>query len=132
MPSDIPFACFVYLAVQGFRPLPPALPLDTQFGGVMVPFIATITLKDIPEDLHAQLKAEAEANLRSLNQEAIIRIQRSFDVTYQFSTTAVNALIDEALASGPEQEFTLDQIRQRLDEPRAKTRRHLAAQNRAA
>lgn len=93
--------------------------------------MATITLKDIPDDLHAQLKAEAEANLRSLNQEAIIRIQRSFDVADQFSTTAVNALIDEAIASGPEQEFTLEQIRQRFEETRIKTRHQLAAQNRA-
>lgn len=91
----------------------------------------SITLKDIPDDLHAQLKAEAEANLRSLNQEAIIRIQRSFDVADQFSTAAVNALIDEAIASGPEQEFTLDQIRQRFEETRIKTRHQIAAHNRA-
>jgi hypothetical protein len=109
-----------------------ALPLDTRFGGVMVLCMATITLKDIPEDLHAQLKAEAEANLRSLNQEAIIRIQRSFDVADQFSTVAVNLLIDEAIASGPEREFTAEQIRQRLAETRTKTRRHIETQNRAA
>lgn len=98
----------------------------------MVFRMATITLKDIPDDLHAQLKAEAEANLRSLNQEAIIRIQRSFDVADQFSTAAVNLLIDEAIASGPEQEFTPEQIRQRLDVTRTKTRRQIATQNRAA
>ena len=84
--------------------------------------MATITLKDIPDDVHAQLKSEAEANLRSLDQEAIIRIQRSFDVADQFSTEAVNRLMDEAIASGAEQEFTVEQLRARFDQTKINTR----------
>ncbi|MBO6575871.1 MAG: Arc family DNA-binding protein [Rhodothermales bacterium] len=33
--------------------------------------MATITLKNVPDDLHNKLKAQAERNRRSLNQEAI-------------------------------------------------------------
>ena len=84
--------------------------------------MVTITLKDIPDDVHAQLKSEAEANLRSLDQEAIIRIQRSFDVADQFSTEAVNRLMDEAIASGAEQEFTVEQLRARFDQTKINTR----------
>lgn len=83
--------------------------------------MATITLKDIPEDIHAQLKAEAEANLRSLDSEALIRLQRSFEVQDQFSTAKVNALIDEALASGPAAKMTEAQLRARFDQVRQKT-----------
>ncbi len=94
--------------------------------------MVTITLKDIPDDVHAQLKSEAEANLRSLDQEAIIRIQRSFDVADQFSTEAVNRLMDEAIASGAEKEFTAEQMRARFDQTKINTRNRLAAENKAA
>lgn len=89
----------------------------------MVARMATITLKDIPEDVHAQLKAEAEANLRSLNQEAIIRLQRSFDTQDRISTERVNQLIDEALASGPEEPFT----RVKFEQARHRARTQAAA-----
>jgi plasmid stability protein len=35
----------------------------------------TITLKNVPAKLHARLKAQAKANKRSLNQEAIVCIE---------------------------------------------------------
>jgi plasmid stability protein len=98
----------------------------------MVSDMASITLKDLPDDLHAQLKSEAEANLRSINQEAIIRIQRSFDVQDQFSTLAVNKLIEEAMASGPAQPFTEKQLASRFEQVRQKTRARLNAEKRAA
>jgi hypothetical protein len=94
----------------------------------MVARMATITLKDIPEDVHAQLKAEAEANLRSLNQEAIIRLQRSFDTQDRISTERVNQLIDEALASGPEEPFT----RAKFEQARQRARLQTAAARKAS
>ena len=36
----------------------------------------TITLKNIPEDLHAMLKESAERNRRSLNSEILARLER--------------------------------------------------------
>lgn len=36
----------------------------------------TLTLKNIPEDLHAMLKESAERNRRSLNSEILARLER--------------------------------------------------------
>jgi len=80
--------------------------------------MATITLKKIPEDLHAQLKREAAANFRSLSQEAIARIQRSFDLDERLSAPAIDRLIQEALESGPEEALT----REKFDAARREAR----------
>ena len=40
----------------------------------------TLTLKNIPDDLHAKLKASAERNRRSLNSEILIRLECDFAV----------------------------------------------------
>lgn len=68
--------------------------------------MASITLKDIPVDLHAQLKQEADANYRSLNQEAMYRIARTFEIDDALTGKRDQRLIDEALASGPEMPLT--------------------------
>jgi hypothetical protein len=39
-------------------------------------FMLTLTLKNIPEDLHAMLKESAERNRRSLNSEILARLER--------------------------------------------------------
>ena len=80
--------------------------------------MASITLKDLPGDLLAQLKREAAANFRSLTQEATARIQRSFDLDERLSPPIVNRLIQEALDSGPEEALT----RARFDGARRKAR----------
>ena len=36
----------------------------------------TLTLKNIPADLHARLKASAERNRRSLNSEILVRLEQ--------------------------------------------------------
>jgi plasmid stability protein len=79
--------------------------------------MANITLKDIPEDLHAQLKQEASANFRSVHQEALARLQRSFDLEAASHTPHDQHWVDEALASGPETRLTraeLDKARDRV------------------
>ena len=63
----------------------------------------SIVLKDIPDDLRAQLEQEAAANFRTPEQEALARIEMSFQIQDAFSTKRVQAWIDEALASGPEE-----------------------------
>ena len=90
--------------------------------------MASITFKDIPAELHAQLKREAAANFRSLNQEAMARIQRSFDLDDRFTTETVNQLIGEAVASGPEKPLT----RRQFDRARQKARQQHAASQQAA
>ena len=94
--------------------------------------MASITLKDIPEDVHAQLKAEADANLRSLNQEAIIRIQRSFDVQDHLSTELVNKLMSEAIDSGNPETMTMEQFSLRLQQVKDRTRSRIQSEKRAA
>lgn len=39
----------------------------------------TLTLKNIPAELHARLKASAERNRRSLNSEILVRLERDID-----------------------------------------------------
>jgi hypothetical protein len=40
--------------------------------------MVTLTLKNIPEELHEQLKESAERNRRSLNSEILIRLEAAF------------------------------------------------------
>ena len=88
----------------------------------------SIILKDLPADLHAQLKLEAGANFRSVAQEALARIQRSFDLDDRFSSQQVNRLISEAVKSGPETPLT----RKDFDTARQKARSQFAAKLKAA
>ncbi|MDD5138784.1 MAG: Arc family DNA-binding protein [Verrucomicrobiales bacterium] len=90
--------------------------------------MASITLKDIPADLHAQLKQEADANFRSLNQELLARIQRSFDQDEQITTNRVNRLIQEAVDSGPEEPLS----RAKFDSARNKARAKFQGRHKAA
>lgn len=90
--------------------------------------MANLILKDIPDDLHAQLKQEAEANFRNLDQEILARVEASFALERQLDTKRINALIAEAIASGPEQKLT----REEFDEARRKAHAAFKGQNRAA
>jgi plasmid stability protein len=58
----------------------------------MEPFMATLTLKDVPADLHRKLKARADQNGRSMNREIIECLERSFQV----ERIDVEALIEKA------------------------------------
>ena len=42
--------------------------------------MATITLKNIPDELHALLRKSAEKNRRSLNSEILMRLESAFTV----------------------------------------------------
>ena len=70
--------------------------------------MANITLKDIPEELHATLQSEAEANYRSLGQEIVSRLQRTLDS--ERATRRDQQWIDESLASGPEESFSQEKF----------------------
>jgi hypothetical protein len=63
--------------------------------------MAEYTLKNIPEEIYHRAQAAAENSLRSLNQEIIYRLRRSFDAE-DVPTTALHARwVMEALESGP-------------------------------
>lgn len=69
----------------------------------------TLTLKNIPADLHARLKASAERNRRSLNSEILARLEGGGDAapvdleTYSRDLRAFTAAlprVDHRLAAG--------------------------------
>ncbi len=64
-------------------------------------FMAEYTLKNIPEEIYHRAQTAAENSLRSLNQEIIFRLRRSFD-SEDARTSALHAKwVMEALQSGP-------------------------------
>lgn len=89
--------------------------------------MASITLKDIPDDLHARLKQEGEANFRSMAQEVLARLEQTFAMDDQLNTQTVNRLIDESFASGPEEKFS----RAKFDAAIAAARSRHAAKGKA-
>ena len=54
--------------------------------------MATVTLKNVPLDLVTQLKREARQNRRSLNQEALARLEASLAVPRRSGREAVTVL----------------------------------------
>ncbi|HEX3626359.1 MAG TPA: hypothetical protein VH280_13145 [Verrucomicrobiae bacterium] len=61
----------------------------------------SIVLKDVPEDLRVRLEHSASANRRTVDQEAVWRLERSFEVDSSLDSPRHQQWIDEALASGP-------------------------------
>ena len=85
--------------------------------------MASITIKDIPAELHEQLKREAEASFRSLNQEVLARVERTLEIDAALNTKRDQRWIDEALASGPATALTtkeMDAIRDRVLQRKAR------------
>jgi hypothetical protein len=64
-------------------------------------FMAEYTLKNIPEEIYHRTQAAAETSLRSLNQEIIYRLRRSFDAEDARLSALHARWITEALESGP-------------------------------
>ena len=54
--------------------------------------MATVTLKNVPEDLVRMLKEEAKQNRRSLNQEALARLEGSLAAPRRSGGATVTAL----------------------------------------
>jgi hypothetical protein len=54
--------------------------------------MATVTLKNVPEQLVTELKREAKTNRRSLNQEALARLEESLVARRRSGADTVKAL----------------------------------------
>jgi plasmid stability protein len=54
--------------------------------------MATVTLKNVPEELVRTLKGEAKRNRRSLNQEALARLESSLGAPRRSGSDTVKAL----------------------------------------
>jgi len=63
--------------------------------------MASLTLKDVPAEIHERLKSSATSNFRGITQEAFARLQLSFDVEEAAATKPHQSWIDQAIASGP-------------------------------
>ncbi len=59
----------------------------------------TIQVKGVSDELRARLESSAKRNFRSLNQEALARLELSFDLEDALLTKVHQKWIDEALAS---------------------------------
>lgn len=57
----------------------------------------SLTIRDIPEDLHSRLKADAAAHGRSLNKEILLRLS----VSLARRQPSVDAIVDRMRASAP-------------------------------
>ena len=79
--------------------------------------MATITVKNIPDELFARLKAAAAGNRRSINNEIINRIEKSFSPQRMTAETLLARIrrFHEGLPSPP---LTIDQIREAREEGR--------------
>jgi len=81
-------------------------PKRFHYGSVM----AEYTLKNIPADIYQRAQAAAENNFRSLNQEIIFRLSRSFDAE-EARVSALHARwVMEALESGSAKPFKISDL----------------------
>ena len=78
---------------------------------------ATIQLKDTSPTLYERLRASAKHNFRSVDQEALSRLERSFALEDALATRTHQKWVDEALAG----EFRAGSV-QRLRKLAAKAR----------
>ncbi len=75
--------------------------MRNHFGTVKVGLgLMNYTLKNIPEDLYNRLTAAANEEFRSLNQEILARLSRSFDAQDAKMAALHARWVREALASG--------------------------------
>jgi hypothetical protein len=80
-----------------------------------------LQVKGIPKELKARLTASAGRNFRSINQEAMARIEMSFDLEDALVSKTQQKWIDEALA-GEFRPGSLDRLRDLAAKARAKAR----------
>ena len=60
--------------------------------------MVTLTLKNIPDELHQRLKESAERNRRSLNSEILVRLEGAFSAPLADRRTVARSL--KAFTSG--------------------------------
>ena len=88
--------------------------------------MADFPLKNIPEDLFQRLRSAAEEEFRTINQEILSRLDRSFDAQDAKMAALHARWVHEALSSGsatPLKQAELDAAFKR-GIARAKSRRH--------
>jgi hypothetical protein len=87
------------------------------------------TVKNIPDDLYHRTVTAAESGFRSLNQEILFRLKRSFDAEDARLTALHARWVAEALESGPAAPLNWAEFDAAIDrgKARARTRKAMAA-----
>jgi len=78
--------------------------------------MATLTLRNVPDELYESLKADAKRNRRSLNQEAIARLQHA--VAGPRTSEEMFAIIRRAHERAPGLSLTPEEIDAAINEGR--------------
>lgn len=88
--------------------------------------MATLTIRNVPDDLHARLKEQARRNRRSLNQEVIAELSALATEETEEERIARRRTINERssrevarLREGVTRYMTAREIREAIDEGRA-------------
>jgi hypothetical protein len=91
--------------------------------------MADYTLKNIPESLRSRLQAEADRSFRSINQEILYRLERSFNSDDAKMAATHARWVYEALNSGPARPLTEAKVKAAFNRgvKRAKARKSAAA-----
>lgn len=75
---------------------------DSRFGCAMLgPMTTSLQVKGIPPELRERLETSAARNFRSLNQEALARLQFSYEMEDRRRAVKLNKLIGEGLKGKP-------------------------------
>jgi plasmid stability protein len=71
-----------YAGLQEFAPRGRQGTIRYQYDIVMVILVSSLLLKDVPEELHSQLREQAKRHHRSMNKEAIAVLEAALAVRY--------------------------------------------------
>ncbi len=72
--------------------------------------MATLTLKNVPDDLYQRLKEAAARNRRSLNQEAITRLAAADTRDQRDPEEVLRNLRDRRVSLPPHKQATLEEV----------------------
>jgi hypothetical protein len=91
--------------------------------------MADYTLKNVPEPLRSKLESEAQRSFRSVDQEILFRLQRSFDADDTRMSAIHAKWIYDALNSGEAAPLTENELDAAFDRgvQRARKRKRTAA-----
>lgn len=82
--------------------------------------MATLTIRNLPDEVHERLKEQAKRNRRSLNQEVIAELVASQNGGAAERERFVNQIITEsdAVSAAVKREMTTEEIRRSMEEGR--------------
>ena len=80
--------------------------------------MATLTIRDVPDELYKKLKERAERQRRSISKEAIVCLESALE-TSRVDPDALKARVRRLREQSPDLEVTDEELRRARDEGRA-------------